>query len=237
MTQQFSELELQLRATREENRRLKREVLDLKAEARYQTPESEVKFVKEETEKTAKEGSNGKGAGQNPPTAEDQRNQIPLLMLQGMQDMHKKLMDKEESGSVAGVEVVRSGVQDLPVLGEWDPAEAPLRMGDSLALLEPAMADLSTSSETWWQTMMEEVTEWYQSHIKMPPLERAAHEPVIPDSLMKKQWQRLERRVASLLLRSIPEQQREELVSSKRLEVPPEIRMRPSTPWSRGFSS
>ena len=219
MSQQMSELELQLRATREENRRLRREVVDLKAEARYQTPDSEVKATREDAEKPAQDGSNGKGSGQNPPDAEDQRNQILLLMLQGMQDMHKKLMDKEESGSVAGVEVVRSGVQDLPVLGEWDPAEAPLRMGDWLALLEPAMADLSTSSETWWQTMMEEVTEWYQRHIKMPPLERAAHEPVIPDSLMKKQWQRLERRVASLLLRSIPEQQREELVSSKRLSV------------------
>ena len=36
---------------------------------------------------------------------------------------------------------------------------------------------------------------------------------------MRKQWQRLERQVASLLLRAIPEQQREELVASKRLYV------------------
>ena len=92
-------------------------------------------------------------------------------------------------------------------------------MGDWLALLEPAISDLSTTSEVWWGEMVAQVQQWYQDHIKMAPLERAAHEPQAPMTLQIKKWQRLERRVASMLLAAVPEQQREELVASKRLNV------------------
>ena len=226
MQQEVKELGLRLRASQAENRELRSEMAEMKGEGKFQTPESDAReegvppphLPRDPGEHEARP-QGGAGGEHRRPSPEDQRLQIMTLMLKGMQDLQQKMNEKDSGGSDGGVEVVRNGIQDLPSLAEWEPTDAPLKMGDWLALLEPIMADLSTTSDMWWRTMVEEMTNWYQTHIKMPPLARASHEPVTPDVLMKKQWQRLERRVASLLLRAIPEQQREELVASKRLYV------------------
>ena len=53
----------------------------------------------------------------------------------------------------------------------------------------------------------------------LSPLERAGHRPVAPEELQQKRWQRLERRVASLLLKAIPTSQKEELVAGKSIST------------------
>ena len=45
------------------------------------------------------------------------------LMLKGMQDLQKKMSEKEDGGAVGGVEVVRNGIQELPCLAEWEPTD------------------------------------------------------------------------------------------------------------------
>ena len=230
---ELRELGLLLRASQEENKKLKEELVMAKNEAlevRFHTPDEE-KVV------TSPPGVRAHGDGR--PAAEDQQETIgaaPLqkdgnlaaedkkmefmmLMLQNMQEIQRQLIDKDDGGSVGGVEVVRSGTTDLPLLAEWDPVDGPLKMGDWMAMLEPAVADLTATSEIWWKEMVKEVGIWYQDRLKLAPLERAAHLPVPPDSLIQRRWQRLERRVASMLLKSVPEQQKTELVSTKRLSV------------------
>ena len=103
---------------------------------------------------------------------------LMLLMMQNMQELQKSMMSRDDCGAQNGVEVVRSGASDLPKLAEWDSQEGPLRMGDWLALLEPAISDLSTTSEVWWGEMVKLVQGWYQDHIKMAPLQRAAHDSI-----------------------------------------------------------
>ena len=208
------------RAT-DENQALKEEIALLRLEGRFYTPESEkgkVKMgIKEQAAGTSS-ASGGEGAGRQT-TAEPSQMELLMLMMQNMQEIQKHMLNRDDHGASNGVEVVRSGAMDLPKLAEWDSQERPLKMGDWMALLEPAVSDLSNSSELWWTEMVREVQLWYQQHLQMAPLDRAAHDMVAPQALQMKKWQRLERRMASMLLAAVPDQQREELVAAKRLSV------------------
>ena len=201
----------------QENRALKEEIALIRLENKFYTPESEKGRQLGVSAEQSAPPLRPEGADQ--PKAEPNQMDLILLMMQIMQEMQKRMMSREDQGASNGVEIVRNGASDLPKLAEWDSHEGPLRMGDWMALFEPAISDLSNTSELWWSEMVREVQEWYQAHIKMAPLDRAAHEPSAPPSLQLRQWQRLERRVASMLLAAVPEQQREELVASKRLTV------------------
>ena len=143
-----------------------------------------------------------------------------LVMMESMKEMQKKLLEsKEEAGMVKGVEVVRSGVPDLPQLPAWSPAQGPLQLGDWLLLLEPLVADLSTTSEQWWTRMSTAAQEWYQKHTSLSPLDRIQHQVTPPMEVQQEKWQRLERRMSAMLLQAIPELIRDELVASRRLSV------------------
>ena len=202
-----------LRQANEENKALKEEIALVRLENKFFTPESEKEKSKAQKQNTATADEKAEAGGA---TATGSTNQVDLLMvmMQNMQEIQKRMLSRDDS-----VEVVRSGVTDLPKLAEWDSQEGPLKMGDWMAVIEPAISDLSTSSELWWSEMVREVQRWYEVHLQMAPLDRAAHDLTPPQTLQMKQWQRLERRVASMLLSAVPDQQREELVAAKRLNV------------------
>ena len=61
--------------------------------------------------------------------------------------------------------------------------------------------------------------DWYQCHQSMKPLEKLQHEVKMSQELLKKKWARLEKRVSNMLLQSIPESQKEEVISTKNLSV------------------
>ena len=200
-----------LRQAHEENKALKEEIALVRLENKFFTPESEKAKSKAQQSGTATAEPRAEAGGA---TATGSSSQVDLLMvmMQNMQEIQKRMPSRDDS-----VEVVRSGVIDLPKLSEWDSQEGPLKMGDWMAVIEPAISDLSTSSELWWSEMVREVQRWYEVHLQMAPLDRAAHDMTPPQTLQMKQWQRLERRVASMLLAAVPDQQREELVAAKRL--------------------
>ena len=158
-----------------------------------------------------------KGAGSTDPQM-----QFMCLMLQSMQEMQRQMTDKDKGQDrdcINGEEVIRTGITELPPLPEWDASEAPLKLGDWLTLISPMVADLTSSAEDWWTLMLKEVGEWYQGHLAMSPLERTNHSPTRPESLQDKKWRRLERRVAGLMLKAVPEGQREDLVAKKHMSV------------------
>ena len=99
------------------------------------------------------------------------------------------------------------------------PRSCTLQLGDWLLLVQPVVADLTTASDIWWDRMMTEVEKWYQDHQAMAPLDQVKHEPVPPSSLSVPKWAKLERRMATLLLKAIPEVHKNELVATKRLSV------------------
>ena len=174
-----------------------------------------------ETTTEAEDGPRGrqeKAHGSDPIAQKNM--EFMVLMVETMRELQKKVQDgKEDSGTVRGVEVIRHGGPDLPPLPVWSPSQGPLQLGDWLLLLGPVVSDLTTTSEEWWQLMLRSTEEWYQQHMAMNPLQRLQHAVTPPSTLQQERWQRLERRMSSMLLQSVPENVREELVASRRLDV------------------
>ena len=61
---------------------------------------------------------------------------------------------------------------------------------------------------------MKEMESWYHRHLSLTPLDRIQHEPVPPKHLQQERWQRLERRIASMILQAVPEGVRDEPISA-----------------------
>ena len=142
------------------------------------------------------------------------------MMLESMKEMHRRVIDqKDEAGTVRGVEVVRAGVMDLPALPPCNATQGPLQLGDWLLMVEPVAADMSTTSQEWWASMTKEVEMWYHHHMSLNPLDRIAHDAVAPQKLCQERWQRLERRMSTMLLQEVPEHVREELVAGRKVGV------------------
>ena len=150
---------------------------------------------------------------------EVQQMEVMTLLVESMKSLQRQISEGQEAqGTVKGVEIVRQ-VAELPVLHPLHGSTSQLQLGDWLLLVQPMVADLTTTSDIWWDRMMTEVEKWYQDHQAMAPLERVKHEPVPPSSLSVPKWAKLERRMATLLLKAIPEVQKDELVATKRLSV------------------
>ena len=144
--------------------------------------------------------------------------QVMLRFMEGMQAMQKKFMEGRDEDREHGTEFVR-GNPTLPSLVEWNPTTGPIDLNDWISLIEPVMSDLTGSSHEWWKLLMEESTEWYHEHLRLQPLERIKHSPKPSSDLAKPRWARLEKRASTMLLMVVPETQREEMISSKRLSA------------------
>ena len=165
----------------------------------------------------AHEGSGGEhlpaGAVPGPAGPSDQTIQILMKMMEGMTNLQKQIMEKDKDKDT---ETVRSQVE-LPPLPPWSSTTGPVDLSDWLVLIEPIMSDLTATSGEWWCGLMTECQSWYSKHIQLQPLDRVAHEPSPSSTLTTSKWLRLERRASTLLLMAVPPDQREELISAKRL--------------------
>ena len=152
-------------------------------------------------------------------STEVQQMEVMTLLVESMKALQRQISEGHEAqGTIKGVEVVRQ-LAELPTLGSLQGNTSQLQLGDWLLLVQPVVADLTATSDQWWEQTLREVEAWYQAHQAMAPLDRVRHEPVAPASLNVAKWAKLERRMATLLLKAIPEAQRDELVAMKRLSV------------------
>ena len=142
---------------------------------------------------------------------------VTLKLVEGMQELRKKVMKNSEHESNEA-EVVRGAVE-LPRLQDWKSETSPIDYADWLLLLHPIMADLSPTSETWWEEVVKVAKDWYVSHMAKTPLDRLGHKAVATPLLNQKRWSRLEKRASALLLTSIPDTLREEVVASKNIST------------------
>ena len=200
------------------------EAAEFKEAADFKTPkeaERPPKVRTEDPEEGAQKPSSGRSVPQSgEATFTEKSIEFMMIMMETMKDLQKKVSEsKEESGMVRGVEIVRTGVPDLPTLQPWTPSQGPLQLGDWLLTVEPIAADLSATSEKWWALMVKSAEDWYQRHMAMSPLDRVQHDVRPPQEVNLEKWSRLERRMASLLLQAVPEVVKEELISARRLSV------------------
>ena len=177
------------------------------------------RFGSEEQRHPGQEGTGQKESSSSESFAERSLG-FMALMMESMQEMQKKMLEpREEAGIVRGVEVVRTGVMELPALQQCNPAQGPLQLGDWLLMIEPVAADVSTTSQEWWGEMTKAVETWYRQHMSMNPLDRISHEVKPPPQLVQDRWQRLERRMSTMLLQAVPEGVRDELVAGRKVGV------------------
>ena len=206
----------------EENARLRKRVqsgAESPVPERFNTPEEkEAQPLREGEEAREEERKDRRRLGEPSPDTL----QVMITMLKGMQEMQKQFFEKDredkEDGGWKGMEYVK-GHPELPKLPTWSPTTGPIDLNDWLALLEPIMSDLTASSHDWWSRLVRETKNWYVAHMEMAPLDRLHHDPKPSPELENKKWMRLEKRVSTMLLMSIPDAQREELVSAKKLSV------------------
>ena len=146
-----------------------------------------------------------------------------LKIMQGMQKMQEQILThKGRSGKEKADgnddEALRGGV-DLHHLPEWSPDTAPVDLQDWLLLVDPQMCDISASSHEWWALTLEVAKKWYRKHQELKPIEKLQHKVMLTSELQKSKWKRLERRASNLLLRALPESQREDIIAGKDLSV------------------
>ncbi len=186
-------------------------------EPRFSTPEEEKKYLRPDG------GDSGKEVPMKPSTTsgDPQEGATPMdlmmKMMSTMQRMVEKSEEKKEGEGKGEVEIVRSGVIEMPQLPEWSIESGPLDMGDWLTQVQPIMGDLTTSSNVWWDLILQESKKWYLAHQALGPMERLTHLPSSSAELKDVKWGRLERRATSLLLSSLPPSQREEMIATKTL--------------------
>ena len=154
----------------------------------------------------------------------DKTMDVMLKIVQSMQAMQEQLMKGQgtaKGGKEDGAdetEAIRGGVE-LHKLPEWSMESAPVDFQDWLLLIGPQMSDLSASSGEWWTEIVDTARSWYQQHQNLKPIERLQHDILPTAKLLQKKWWRLEKRASSLLLQSLPESQREDIISTKSLTV------------------
>lgn len=102
----------------------------------------------------------------------------------------------------------------LPKLAQ----HATLAAGDWIVQLRPYISDICTGADRWWDACLRMVEMRYQHWLAAGPLERIYVEPLSPEDVAQGQ-PRLEQRVTNLILQSLPECIKSELVSNRMLHV------------------
>ena len=186
-------------------------------EGRFATPEEERKSPAREKEEAEIGGTKKEKRVEMSASEESKPMDLMIRMMNTMQKMVEKEGDKKVEDKGSEVETVRYGQIDLPKLQDWCVESAPLDLGDWLTQVEPIMGDLTATSNDWWSTILEEARGWYQDHQGLGPMDRLTHDVTPSEKLKSPRWGRLERRVTSLLLASLPEAQKDEMIATKTL--------------------
>ena len=125
----------------------------------------------------------------------------------------------QRAGGTAAAQVGESfaeslRVLELPRLSENTTA---LSLGDWLAVIDPIMSDLSSTSGVWWQLIVGAAQDGYRQWILSGPLDRLRLRPPVPAEASK--WPRTEQRAVTMLLACLPEGVRRDLIASRRLST------------------
>eukprot|EP00913_Durusdinium_trenchii_P028163 g26406.t1 len=102
-------------------------------------------------------------------------------------------------------------------LAELSADASPLELGDWLAVCGPVLRDISAVSGRWWHLTLTEAQCYYDRWKTASPLERVQITPRLPDELMDVRCHRTEQRGVNLLLKAIPVDQQQSLITDREL--------------------
>ena len=111
-------------------------------------------------------------------------------------------------------------VPELPKLEKYDPTTSSIAAGGWLFSLGPTMSSLSKNASVWWKDVVHDAQSLYGQWLLAGPLERIR---LKPETLVGKhetgQFSRVEQKAIPLLLQSIGNELREEVIATRQTSV------------------
>ena len=154
----------------------------------------------------------------DPPVAEPSASpaQDPLqVVLTGMAQLQGVVAGLANSPkSEHKYEAIKPGVTSLPELPLPGP-EACLSFSDWLHASKPALSDVSDSSETLWDLVLQESQAWYKKYLKMDAIARLSSKPVPSEEITQQRWSRVSRRIETMVIAAAPSSIKEELSAAR----------------------
>ncbi|CAE7227836.1 GIP [Symbiodinium sp. CCMP2456] len=136
-------------------------------------------------------------------------------LVQGMAQL-QTAMSESLTSRTKEPEVVKPGLSELPKLAELGQNSA-IDVGDWLHGLQKHMGDLSNNSGQWWAEILTCLSRYYEaylaaSHVGKLTLKADDYET---DYLKSEKWARVDKRASSMILASVPETVKAELLSTR----------------------
>ncbi|CAE7422884.1 unnamed protein product [Symbiodinium sp. CCMP2592] len=149
--------------------------------------------------------------------------------LTSLQELQAKSLQRDDSP-----EQVKSNVTNLPMLPGPEGTNAGIVFQDWLAQVAVPMQDLSAASGTWWAGVLGLVREAYSKWLAATPLERLQLEPTGHEAWTSARWTRINSRACSLILQSLVEAIRLDLIARRAVQSAPLMLFRLHTCYQPG---
>ncbi|CAE7207787.1 unnamed protein product [Symbiodinium sp. CCMP2592] len=148
--------------------------------------------------------------------------------------LHQKELQAKSLQRDDSPEQVKSNVTNLPMLPGPEGTNAGIVFQDWLAQVAVPMQDLSAASGTWWAGVLGLVREAYSKWLAATPLERLQLEPTGHEAWTSARWTRINSRACSLILQSLVEAIRLDLIARRAVQSAPLILFRLHTCYQPG---
>ena len=125
-----------------------------------------------------------------------------------MAQLQQLLLRKNE-----GMDLETKGITELPKLGEYNPETGAIEFQDYLYLVEQQIGSLASGAGDWWQKTLAVAQQAYGEYQLLSPVKRLNVKAQLTDELRDDRFKRLEKKVAAMLLSSLPKGVRDDLVA------------------------
>ena len=163
----------------------------------------------------------GRGRSQSPPPRPEpaQSGGSPVLdtLTRGIQQLQElQLQSLAKATSSTSTDVVKPGsVTLLPMPEARSGADSAVMFQDWVEVSSSVMGDLSESSSIWWRGVVDLVQATYEQWLAASPLERIGVEPQGSEQWNSGRWLRVNARASTMLLTSMPEDLRADMVARR----------------------
>ena len=152
-------------------------------------------------------------AGALEPEAEEKaagpKDPNPLeVLITGMTQLQQLLLKKGD-----GLDLETKGLQELPKLAEYCPETGAIDFQDYLYLVEQQIGSIASGAAEWWQKTLEVAQQAYTEYQSLSPVKRLGVKAQLTGELRSERYRRLEKKVAAMLLQSLPKGVRDDLVA------------------------
>ena len=153
-----------------------------------------------------------------PTTAKAGSAESPVLeaLARGVQQLQELQMQALSKPAAVTQEQVKPGTMTLTAMPDSSSStDSALSFQDWLEVSSSIMSDISESSATWWQGVLNAVEQTYRKWLAASPIEKLAIEPTATEQWCSGRWLRANARGSSMLLGAMPSDLRADMVSRR----------------------